>query len=632
VCRQLIYNASLPEYFIRTLSQAWAAFPTMLSGNFAATSNNPLPQQENSPEREPIKEMSVKSFKELFSLLVVLALAACGVQGTVQPTQSAEPAKPVPTRLTAEPTIDPNIPVKGGTVTVGTAQEPGTLSPLLAVDQIDDVISAFIVEGLVGTDTEGNYVPVLAESLPSVSEDGLVLTYNLKKGITWSDGNDFVCADVQFTLDAILSELSHASTSGYGSIEGIECSDDYTAVVTMASVYAPHLRLFSYILPRMAGDLARMDNWEYNRAPIGTGPWIVKEWKAGDHIELAANPYYREEGKPYLDKLIIRVLPSREVGMQLLDAGEITVLWDLTEADFAAIESMAGVTWAGTLYGAGENELLVFNLGPTDGSAPAAPSASPHPILSDLRVRQAFQYAIDKQLLVDTLLFGNVKIGTTVLPTGPFACPQPASEFSPNKAKALLEEAGWKVGDDGIREKDGLRMSLEISTTTGNQLREQTEQVLSEMLHKVGIELVIKNMPRDMLFSTWDADGARNKGRFDILMYTIGPFIDPDSHLFNNYHSARIPQRDNNGMGSNFSRYINADVDQWIDEAATTANMEKRKELYCKVAEQINKDLPRIFLYERLILSGYRETLQNFRVSPGSAGFTIASQNWWLKK
>ncbi|GAB4492228.1 MAG: peptide ABC transporter substrate-binding protein [Anaerolineales bacterium] len=582
----------------------------------------------------------MKSFKPLFFLVMALALilAACGSPATpapAQPEQPQQPAQPAATEApkpTEAPTVDPNAPVKGGTVIVGTPQEPGTLSPLLAAGTIDDVIGAFIVEGLVGIDADGNYVPVLAESLPTVSEDGLVLTYNLKKGLKWSDGNDFVCADVQFTLDAILSDLSGASTAGYRDIESIECTDDYTAVVTMADVYAPYLRLFSYIVPRAAGELDKMDTWEYNRAPIGTGPWVVKDWKAGDYIELAPNPYYREEGKPYLDKVIVKILPSREVGMQLLGTGEVTTLWDLTEADFATIESLPGVTWAGTLYGSGENELLVFNLGPTDGSAPADPSVSPHPILSDLRVRQAIQYAIDKQLLADTLLFGNVKVGTTVLPSGPFACPQPPSEFNPEKAKALLEEAGWKVGTDGIREKDGLRLSLKISTTTGNQLREQTEQVLIEMMREVGIEFVIDNMPSDMLFASWSSDGARKKGRFDILMYTTGAGIDPDSHLFSNYHSARIPSADNDGAGNNFSRYINADVDQWIDDAAYSPSMEERKELYCKVAAQINADLPRVFLYERLILSGYRENLQNFRVSPGYADFTIDSQNWWLKK
>ena len=151
------------------------------------------------------------------------------------------------------------------------------------------------------------------------------------------------------------------------------------------------------------------------------------------------------------------------------------------------------------------------------------------------------------------------------------------------------------------------------------------------MLRQVGIELVIDNVPSDILFASWDSDGMRKKGRFDILLYTTGGGIDPDSHLFSNYHSARIPTADNEGSGNNYSRYINADVDAWIDDAAFNPDQEARHELYCKVAEQINKDLPRIFLYERELISGYRDSLQNFRVSPGFADLTLDSQNWWLK-
>lgn len=560
---------------------------------------------------------------KLFLFALVLAsmgLGACGAPGA---TEAAPP--------TDAPAADPNAPVPGGTVIVGTPQEPGNLNPVLTSSTIDEVIGAFFAEGLVGYDVNGAYVPVLAESLPEVSADGLTLTYKIKPGLKYSNGEAVVCADVQFTRDVITSDLSGASTSGYSDIASIECPDDLTVVVTMKTVFAPYLNLFIYLIPRSAGDIADLETWEYNRAPIGTGPWMVEEWQAGDHITLVRNPYYREAGKPYLDSVIIKILPSREVGIQLLGTGEINTLWDLTEADFPTLAQMEGVGYAGGYYGSGENELLVFNLADPAVDAPADAAANPHPILSDLRVRQAIQYAIDKQSIVDNLLYGNVKVGTTVLPTGTFACEQPASEFDLEQAKTLLDEAGWVPGADGIREKDGVRLSLKISTTTGNQLREQTEQVLAEMLKAAGIELVIDNVPSDTLFAAWDADGMRKHGRFDLLLYTTGPGNDPDSNLFANYHTARIPIEENDGAGNNFSRYSSADVDRWIDEASMTTDVDARRELYCKVATQINQDLPRVFLYERLIINGYRTDLQNFQVSSSFLDFTIDSQNWWLK-
>ena len=568
--------------------------------------------------------MRTQRFVLLVTLIAAIMLSACA--GAVAPAGSGGAA---PADQTA---AAPGEPVKGGTVIVGTPQEPGVLNPLLISASIEDAVSSFVVEGLVQVDDQGNYYPVLAEALPAVSEDGLQVTYKLKQGVKFSNGDPFTCADVQFTLEAILSDLSGASTSGYSSIDSIDCPDDYTAVVNFAEIYAPYLRLFSYIIPRAAGDLATLDTWDFNRTPIGTGPWMIKEWQSGNFIELAPNPNFREAGKPYLDKIIVKILPSREVGMQLLGTGEITALWDVTEADFPTLDSLKdkGVGYAGAQ--AGENELLLFNFADPKVEAPADPAANPHPILSDPKVREAIQYAIDKQTMVDTLLYGNVNVGTTVLPSGFFGCPQPASEFSVEKANALLDEAGWKMGADGIREKDGQKLELKITSTSGNLLREQTEQVLVEMLKLVGINLVIENVPSDVLFAGWESKGLRKIGQFDILLYTTGPGIDPDSHLFTNYHSARIPTAENEGAGSNYSRYINADVDQWIDDAAATTDTDVRKELYCKVAAQINKDLPRLMLYERLLLSGYRTELQNFKVSPSPTDFTFGSENWWLAK
>jgi peptide/nickel transport system substrate-binding protein len=578
--------------------------------------------------------------KALYLLTVAaLVLAACSPAATPEPTTEPTQA-PAPTRAptatlaptpTPAPTTDPNAVVPGGRVVIGSPQEPATLNPLLAGSSIEDAISALSIEGLVEVDADGKYAPVLAEELPTVSEDGLTVTYKLRQDVKFSNGDPFTCADVEFTYNALLSDLSQASTSGYSNIDALECPDAHTVVVTFAEVYAPYLRLFSFILPQAAGDPAKLDTWEFNRAPIGTGPWLLTEWKAGDSIIYAKNPNYREAGKPYLDQLIVKILPSREVGMQLLGTGEIDALWDLIEADFAQLQQLGDqVTYAAAATG--ENELLVLNFGDPKVDAPADVIANPHPILSDLRVRQAIQLGIDKQAIVEALLYSNVRVGTSVLPIGEFACPQQPSEYSPAKAQALLDEAGWKVGADGIREKDGQRLSLKFQTTSGNKLREDTQQVIVEMMKQIGIEMMIENVPSDVLFAGWDANGLRKRGNFDVIMYTTGPGIDPDSHLFGNYHSARIPVADNEGAGSNFSRYSNAEVDGWIDEAAGVADPAARREAYCKVAAQINQDLPRLFLYERLLITGYRTQLQNFRVSPGPNDFTTGSANWWIKK
>lgn len=589
----------------------------------------------------------------LFTLMITtILLASCNpattqsntvaptAASTIAPTIAAPAAKPTETTVllpTAAPTVEPpqTGPTSGGTVVVGTPQEPTTLNPILAASSIDDALTSFVFEGLVEVDEKGNFVPVLATALPTAEESGdggMIVTYQLLPDVKFANGDSFTCADVQYTFNAIMSELSQASTSGYSQIVGVECPNDLTAIVTFEEVYAPYLRLFSYILPASSGDLATLDTWEFNRKPYGAGPWMVESWTAGDNIVFVKNPNYHEAGKPYLDSVIVKIVPSREVGMTMIGNNEIQVLWDLTEADFVTLDTMVsqGVAYTGAVTG--ENELLLLNFADPTVDGPADPSAAPHPILYDLAVRQALQMAIDKQLIVDALLSSNVKVGTSVLPTGTFACPQKPSTYDVEGAKALLESAGWVDSDgDGIREKDGKIMSLKIATTSGNLLREQTEQVLVEMMREVGIELIIENVPSDTLFASWDEKGMRKHGDFDLLLYTTGPGPDPDSHMFSNYHSSSIPTAENEGGGSNYSRYINADVDAWLDEAYGLTDVAARRDLYCKVANQINMDLPRIFLYERLLLSAYRVELQNFMVSPAAMDFTWASQNWWLK-
>ncbi len=577
----------------------------------------------------------MKASLSILFLFAVLLLTACGGTASPPPAQTDQTAPTTAPEVTSAPpaaTATPSGPASGGTVIIGTPQEPQILNTLLTGASIEDAVTSLFIEGLVGVNEKGEYVSVLAKDLPEVSEDGLVITYHLKEGVKWSDGLDFTCEDVQFTYEGIMSDLSQVSTTGYRLIDTIECPDPLTVEVTFSEVYAPYLRLFAYIVPRNAGEIDQMETWAYNQKPTGTGPFVLEEWAPGDHLTFVRNPNFREEGKPYLDSVIIKILPSREVGMQLLKTGEIHALWDVTEADFPAMAEMAadGVSYASVQNG--DIEQLVLNFGANDGSAPADPEQNPHPILYDLRIRQAIQYAINKQEITETLLYGNVQPGTSVLSFGQYACNQPVSEYNPEKAKALLEEAGWKAGADGIREKDGLRLSLEIATTTGNQLREQTEQVLVEMLKQVGVELVIENVPSDVLFAGWESDGMRDKGKYDIVMYTTGPYIfAPDSHLYSNYHKDSIPTVENEGSGANFSRYINEDVSAWIDEASLTTDDAKRHELFCKAAAQINQDIPRIYLYDRLSITAYRTEFHNLVISPSFVDFAWNAQDWWLE-
>jgi peptide/nickel transport system substrate-binding protein len=232
---------------------------------------------------------------------------------------------------------------------------------------------------------------------------------------------------------------------------------------------------------------------------------------------------------------------------------------------------------------------------------------------------------------VDKQLSGSVNTSSSILASNQLNCSFTPSEYNPEKAKALLEEAGWKVGSDGIREKEGQRLSLKIMTEKGSDLRANTEEAISSDLKQVGIELLAENVPPKEFNGSWKAGSPRKHGHFDILLLASGPGINPLVGIKRDFHTSRIPTAYNQGSGNNFSRYSNNDVDAWIDQAFTITNSQQQQDLLCKIAEQINKDAPVIPLYEHLIVSARLARLQNFVISPGPANFTFESQNWWLK-
>jgi len=575
-------------------------------------------------------------------LFIPVVLSACG-GGTTStaiptPTKAVQAVLPSPTPTipaeptqTPEPTRDPNLPVTRGSVSIGILKEPKYVSPLMTDNPVGLMASTLMLEGLMGITPEGSYEPVLVADMPIVSEDGLKVTYTLKEGIQFSDGDLFTCEDVQFTWKAILSPAAQADRTGYELINSIECPDEQTVVISFNEVYPDYLRLFNYIIPQTAGDLGSLASWGYHTAPIGTGPWKVAEWQIGDHITLRKNPYYREEGRPYLDSVILKFFPNWETGLEMLREGEIDVNWNLGETDILTLENLSSEGIRFEAMPSGENEMLLFNLADPKANAPLDAAASPHPILSDPGVRQAIQLGIDRQLIVEKLLGGKTEVSSSALPAERFGCTLSPGEYNPEKAKALLEEAGWKVGADGVREKNGARLSMKITAEEDNPLRGEIEAILVEQMKALGIELIVENVPHKEFYANWESIGLRKRGFFDMIIHSSGGLGDPVDILRRDYHSSRIPSIRTHGNGNNFSRYSNGEVDGWLDEAAHTMDEGRRNELICKALEQIAEDMPVVYLYESLLVSGYNERLQNLRMVPGPGIFTYGSQDWWVR-
>ena len=579
-------------------------------------------------------------------------LAACGGDTpTVAPTKPAGDAKLEPTKAPAapaaaaptkapatEPTKAPaaaGTPKMGGTLKMAIYQEPGNLNPFLNTQTVGSVVRNTIFNGLVRANEKGEYVPDLAAEVPTtqnggVSADGKTVTFKLRKDVKWHDGKPFTAADVKFTFDVIMDAANPVtSRSGYRDIETFTVKDDATIELKFKNFYAPFVTLFGAILPAHPfGGTTAIEKSDFNRKPIGTGPFKFVEWVSGDHITVAKNPDFYVKGKPYLDQVIFRVTPSREVGIAQLKTGEVDVVWNLIEAQIPEFDGNAEVdVWAKPGLGV---ERLVLNFSSPAGDKAGDPSTK-HPVLSDPKIREAIDIGINKKVIVDKLLYGKTTVGSSPLSSG-WAAPKIApSEFAPDKAKKLLDDAGWKAGADGIRVKDGVKASLTYQTTSGDKLRELAQQVIQEQLKDIGIALEIKNIPSASLLGTWGDNAPRAKGTFDINMWTTSPGIDPHAHLYIYYHSSQIPTEANKGEGQNYSRLKDADVDKALEEAGSVPDQEKRKAAYERAIKAITASRAHIFLYNRLDVDGARKYVQGRTHNPwDNLGWDLES--WWLNK
>jgi peptide/nickel transport system substrate-binding protein len=523
-------------------------------------------------------------------------------------------------------------PAAGGSVTIGLFQEPDNLNPYLAVQTASRIIRQMTLEGLVAADPDGNYIPELAAEVPSlenggISEDGLTITYTLLEGLTWSDGDPLTSADVKFTWEAIMDpDNAVNSQTGYDQIESIDTPDEQTVVVNFSALYAPALNLFSIadaVLPAHVLEGQPLGNADFNRTPEGSGPFVVTEWRSGDSIILDRNENYRVDGQPLLDQIVVKIIPDQQAGLAQLQAAEIDVFWNLDEATVTSVEGTEGIDVQVTP--SSNVEYLGLNL---SMRGMADPSMA-HPILGDEAVRQALALAIDRTPILEELLGGRTEAATSPIGLG-WAAPEGLSlpDPDPDAASQLLEDAGWTDTDgDGIREKGGTKLSLEISTPAGQQLREQTEQILQQQFAAIGVELVINNVPAATLFGNWQENGKLKRGDFDIVMDTWGADLDPDAFLSTLFTSDQIPTEANGGEGWNFFRLQDPELDAAIAEGRSTLDQEERKAAYRTVVERILDDLVYIPLYKRAVINAFQARVEGEVGNPW-AEFTWNAEEW----
>lgn len=472
------------------------------------------------------------------------------------------------------PTADTG-PAYGDVLVEGSIGDASNLIPILASDNTSHSIAALIYNGLVKYDKDLNVVGDLAESW-EVSQGGLVINFHLRKGIRWQDGKPFTADDVLYTYRVTIDPKTPTAYSGdFLKVKKAEVIDPYTFRATYDRPFAPALTSWSTaILPKHLLEGADITRTPLSRRPVGTGPYMIKEWVTGQKIVLVSNPDYWE-GRPYIDGYIMRIIPDMATMFLELRAGGIDRM-DLTPLQFTR-QTETGFfrkNFRKYRYLSFSYTYLGYNL--------------KNPLFADKRVRQAIAYAIDKDEIVQGVLLGLGKEATGPYKPGTWAYNPHVRRYpyDPAKARELLAEAGWTDRNgDGFLEKDGKAFSFEIITNQGNEVRKKTAEIIQRRLADVGIEAKIRIIE-------WAAFVKEfiNKRKFDvtILGWTIP--LDPD--IYDVWHSSKTGPDE-----LNFISYKNAEVDRLLERGRSTFDMKLRKKCYDRVQEILAEEQPYTFLY-----------------------------------
>ncbi|MBA2521109.1 MAG: peptide ABC transporter substrate-binding protein [Chloroflexia bacterium] len=532
-------------------------------------------------------------------------------------------------------------PQPGGMANFLLYENPDTLNPLIGQTTIAVQVTSAILEGLTYVDPDGLTQPALAAELPTlvnggVSEDLTTVTWTLKPDLLWSDGTPVTSADVAHTWESARdADNGSAVASDYDLITGIETPDPQTAVVSYSAFNAGYLDQFPWIVPAHAtGEPSEMATWDFNQMPIGTGPFVLQEWSSDEYLLTTRNENYREESKPYLDGINFLVIPAEEARAARMIGGDAQVMiWagdeatDQIEAAGTASERTAPGVWVMSIY---------FNQSaPFDDDPGAEP---PHPILGDLRVREAITLAINRDRIRTELFEDRVLPLDSVLQVGWINCEVEPFTYDPERAAQLLDEVGWRDEDgDGVREahsvpdvEDGTPMTLNMNGYTGFSSLDLTELAVQEDLAAIGIEIAIENQDFAVIFGTWADSSPRLLGDYDLLLYDAGYFAEPGAEIERDFAPDQLPSADNPG-GGNFYRWVRDDVGEWLTAANQSPDVDERRTNFCNVAGAIREDFVSFPLYQFREGGVYSNLLHGFTISTWEYA-TWDAENWWLEQ
>ena len=484
---------------------------------------------------------------------------------------------------------DPN-----GRLVLSLGGEVSVMNPILSTDTTSSAIEGVIFSGLVKVDKNLDFVPDLAKSW-KVSKNGLVWTFNLRKDVYWHDGRKFTADDVKFTFDTILDPKINSVRRGDYIIDGkpikFRVVDRYTIKATLPKPFSPFLVSAGMgILPKHLLEGKELDMASFNMHPVGTGPFKFVEYKTGDHVLVRRNPDYYG-GAPLLKEILFKIIPDENTALVALKSGEIDST-GIPAKDFHKMKGINLFKYDALLY-----TYFGFNLR--------------SPMFSDVRVRQALSYAVNRKQLIGLIFLGYAS--PAYAPSAPISWAYSDDvhkyEYDPQKAKELLKEAGVKD------------LGFTVLVNHGNKDREKAATILQQQFKKIGVKMNIRILEWSALLKIINARKDPKDYDAVIIGWSLG--VDPDGYLI--WHSSQYPG------GLNFIGYDNTEVDRLLEAGRAEQSKAGRKKIYTKMYKEITKDAPYIFLWYPQVLTGVRGRVGGLS-EPGPAGLFLDIEKVYIKK
>lgn len=612
--------------------------------------------------------------KSLTGLLAITAIvfAACG--GAASPSPTSGPVTPTeaPPVITPQPVEEvelfnseyPNLVeagTDGGTIVVGDWQEANQFNPFYLGQVTEANVASAVWSGLAGASHDYKYMPGLAVEIPTTENggvkvpgdggDAMTITWTLRDGLKWSDGAPLTCDDFKYGWEWVLDpENVGVITQGYEDISDYECASPTEIVQHWKAIYSSYLTFEIAPLPRhylasismadqVAGAGFRPD--DIAKLPV-SGPFKFGSVTPGQDLRLVRNDHWASArtGKPaHLDSIIFKWYTDADAMIAGYRGDEIDFATDLQDSDLVKVADLGDQVSAipALLYEFWRPNWSFFEDLDTTlaiggcSQNPAVTDRGDFCPVSDPAVRQAVSTAIDKAAINERLLGNSVQLANTnILPGLWYFSEQPSAVFDPAKSKATLEAAGWVDTDgDGVREKDGIRLKIELCTTT-RQVRVDTLALGAAWLKDVGIETVVNAVsPADIFAdyneSTRDTPCALGHSNYDIAEHAFSSSFDPNSG-FTSYHSSQLEPN-----GGNDAFIKNADVDAALEAVRDNVDFVVIRDAMATFQEVYVRDIIEIPLYYRKNVELHSPKLGNFFANPTQAGMTWNAGDWYVK-